>query len=311
VKKILQFIFSVKNENNCKVIRFLGIKIKTQNKNAIIKTLLIKTIEIVARQMPHPYLTRFEVHLADHCNLDCFGCDHYSPLAEKKFADINLFKADFERLSFLTNGQVDTISLLGGEPLLHPELNDFLIVSRKYFPNTKIQLVTNGLLLTSQTEDFWLTCKKYDITIVATKYPINIDYKKIKAIAKEKDVKFEYTEGGDKTKKTSHCRPLDLTGSQNPVHNFLSCWWANYCIYLENGKIYTCALAPNTKHFSKFFDLDVLLSDNDGISIHQAENIEEILNFLAKPIPFCKYCKVQQISYRKWTRSKREISEWT
>ena len=28
-----------------------------------------------------------EVHLAEHCNLNCKGCSHFSPLAEKEFIE--------------------------------------------------------------------------------------------------------------------------------------------------------------------------------------------------------------------------------
>ena len=30
----------------------------------------------------------FEVHLVDHCNLNCKGCSHFSPVSEKKFVDV-------------------------------------------------------------------------------------------------------------------------------------------------------------------------------------------------------------------------------
>jgi hypothetical protein len=29
----------------------------------------------------------FETHMVDHCNLDCWGCSHFSPLADEWFAD--------------------------------------------------------------------------------------------------------------------------------------------------------------------------------------------------------------------------------
>ncbi len=310
MKKFLRQLFSVKNCDDRKIIRFFGLKIQIKNKKFVVNTVMNQTKELIAKQMPQPYLSRFEVHLVDHCNLNCYGCDHFSPLAEKNFANIEVFKADFERMAFLTKGQVDRILLLGGEPLLHPGLNEFLSAARKFFPNSKIELVTNGLLLTTQKEEFWQVCKDCDITVVATKYPVSFDYNKAQALATNKKVKFEYYLGTGKTLKNSYRRPLDLTGSQNPAVSFLSCWSANRCTYLENGRIYLCAVSASIKHFNKFFDKNVRLSLNDSISIYDADNIQQILDFLRKPAPFCRYCNTKEISYKKWSRSQKDISEW-
>ena len=35
----------------------------------------------LSNKIPHK-LIRFTIHLADHCNLNCVGCNHFSPLAE-------------------------------------------------------------------------------------------------------------------------------------------------------------------------------------------------------------------------------------
>jgi len=81
-------------------------------------------------------------------------------------------------MSILLNGNVKRIGVMGGEPLLHPELKQILISARVYFPDTLIQLVTNGLLLLRQDEEFWQICRENNITLVNTRYPINLDYEK-------------------------------------------------------------------------------------------------------------------------------------
>ena len=35
---------------------------------------------------------RFIVDIVDHCNLNCKGCGHFSPLASKSFLDIETFE---------------------------------------------------------------------------------------------------------------------------------------------------------------------------------------------------------------------------
>ena len=34
---------------------------------------------------------RFDIHLVDHCNLNCKGCLHFSPLSEEKYLEIQSF----------------------------------------------------------------------------------------------------------------------------------------------------------------------------------------------------------------------------
>ncbi|MDR0723938.1 MAG: 4Fe-4S cluster-binding domain-containing protein, partial [Endomicrobium sp.] len=76
---------------------------------------------------------RFEIHVTDHCNLNCKSCSHFSPLAQERYLDLNQFQNDCKRLALLTNGKLEDIIFLGGEPLLHPNLGDIFKIARKYF----------------------------------------------------------------------------------------------------------------------------------------------------------------------------------
>jgi len=94
-------------------------------------------------------LLRFEVHVTDHCNLNCAGCFHFSNISPVSFLDIKQFQNDCEQLSKLTGGKCDRIHLMGGEPLLNPSLNENQKVIRNFNSyhrvNTCIQL-RNGKL---------------------------------------------------------------------------------------------------------------------------------------------------------------------
>jgi hypothetical protein len=53
------------------------------------------------------------------------------------------------------------------------------------------------------------------------------------------------------------------------------------------------------------------ITENDYIDIYKARNIDEVLDFFAKPAPFCRYCDFSKISFgRKWSVSERKLSEW-
>ena len=42
-----------------------------------------------------------EISLAEHCNLNCYGCDHFAPLAKPEFADLEESRRDLTRLAEL------------------------------------------------------------------------------------------------------------------------------------------------------------------------------------------------------------------
>lgn len=264
------------------------------------------------RITPMRHLYSLSVDVVEHCNLNCKYCDHFSPLADEKYTDIKVFTKDFEQLAKLTNGEIDWIDLMGGEPLLHPEINKFLEVSRKYFPKSNINIFTNAKLLLKQDDKFWLDCKKYNIGITYTKYPITLDYDLISEKIQKFKITSEIYGDTDRIPKTLHYLPLELDGKQDMNKNFMNCFQANKCIFLSNGKIYTCCVAGNIKHFNKYFNKNIPISDNDYINIYKVKSIKEILEFLCKPIPLCKYCNVEGRTYEhKWKRSKKEITEWT
>lgn len=66
---------------------------------------------------------------------------------------------------------IKTIRLLGGEPLLHPDLSSFVKSARRSFPSTKIDITTNGTLLKKPDQTFWDTCRETNTAIALTAYP--------------------------------------------------------------------------------------------------------------------------------------------
>jgi wyosine [tRNA(Phe)-imidazoG37] synthetase (radical SAM superfamily) len=186
-------------------------------------------------------LLRFEVHLADHCNLNCKGCDNFSPIAPKCFLDKETFEKDCARLAVLTSGKLEDIALIGGEPLLHPEITEIIKIARKYFSETKIEIVTNGLLLPKMPPDFWNCCKEQRIKITITKYPVKIDLAAIKETAKSASVHLEILYENDG--RSFYFKPLNINGNCSVKNSFRSCWYANRCIILRNGKLICAAAA--------------------------------------------------------------------
>lgn len=260
--------------------------------------------------VPHPTL-RFEVHIVDHCDLNCQMCAHFSPLSAPQFTDLGSFSQDLQRLRELFGDEVAYIMLLGGEPLLHPNLPDFLYAARAAFPCSDLILYTNGLKLPRMSHEFWASCEMNQISVTLTRYPIPIDYTQIELLLEQHQMEYRYCNTPGREKCSSHF-PLDLNGTQDPRLNFLNCNMANRCIFLRDGKLYTCPVIPNIQHFNSYFHTDLKVSSLDAIDIYQATDAREIMRFLASPPPFCRYCDVSKRTIlHKWAPSKGSILEWT
>jgi hypothetical protein len=198
--------------------------------------------------------------------------------------------------------------LLGGEPLLHPDINILLDISRQYFNKGLITIVTNGILLLKQPVDFWESCNRNNIEIWITKYPIKLDIVAIKNTGKKHGVLVRYF---DEEIKSMWKIPLDVNGTQDVKWNFKNCVEANWCISLEDGRLSTCSRISYIRHFNKYFNMEFPVSGEDYIDIYKAKNMDEIFAFLCKPAPFCRFCNIKgKVPDLKWGISKKDITEW-
>lgn len=280
----------------------------------------LKTIEGKIQQskesllhlVPRPCLEYMILNILDHCNLRCRGCDHFACIADEYTVPYETLHRDLDRLAEIFHGEfIERIAVMGGEPLLHPELLDILKDVRAHFPYTTIRLTTNGLLLLRQKDDFWRVCRENDVTIVNTKYPLNLDFEGMKSKAEEEHVKFEYfEETGDHIVKKSFKKYINLKGDSDPVMNFVNCTVSNYGNFLMEGKLYSCPFsAQSYRIFNKKFGQKLRMTQGDYLDIYKVMDKQEIFDFAAKPKYYCRYCTGLSSTF-DWTRSEGSIYEW-
>lgn len=225
-------------------------------------------------------MLNFEVHITDHCNLNCAGCIHFSPLSEESFLSLEEFDRDFEQMHRLCKDKVSQIVLLGGEPLLHPQITDFLYTARKHFNKCDLILLTNGTLLGRMDESFWHACVENHISLKCTKYPIKLDYEFLEKKAESYGIEITYQNDVGEGEKMMFKFPFDLTGTQPIQWNYEHCTRSNFCITLKHGRLFTCPLAAHAHIAKDFFGLNMELSKDDSIDIYKASDFNEITKFL-------------------------------
>ena len=94
------------------------------------------------------YLEYLETHIINKCNLNCKGCSHFSNIVDEEDASVNImvFERDFARLAELFD-HIFTIRLMGGEPFLNTNIGEYIKIVRKFFPETDLRILSNGLLV--------------------------------------------------------------------------------------------------------------------------------------------------------------------
>lgn len=255
---------------------------------------------------------KFQVHLTEHCNLNCRGCYHFSPLAQEEYLSLESYQADLQRLAVLFNGEMEEILLLGGEPLLHPDIAAMIRTARRYFAVGKIKILSNGLCLFNMPDEFWLACRETGTELWLTKYPISIDYDKIEMTAAKWELRIFWF--NTEPVRTLGHQPLDLSGSQDYLENFENCYRANECIMLDHGKLYSCIIPATIRHFNRYFDQNLEVCESDYINIYEVASGRELLEKLVMPTPFCRYCNREDIAIFgeiPWEVSKYKIEEWS
>lgn len=272
-----------------------------------------------------------EVNLADHCNLNCQCCDHFSPIATKTFIDFDQYSKDIKHLASLTNGKIGLMKLQGGEPLLNPDVIEFMRITRECFPDSPICLFTDGLLLpkwgkNTGDKNIWKAVAKYEIEVRMTQYPISFNLEQIISQATEHGIPVTFdppqfkkgarlwifSEIGSlsyKGIKHSVKHPFDLSGKQEKFR-FISCYQFNESIVLRDGKIYTCPMIPYAHYFNAYFNQDLKLTENCYIDIYKVSNFQEISEFCTHRTSFCDYCAVHKRFSRPWKQSEHSIEEW-
>ena len=246
-----------------------------------------------------------EYHLVDSCNLKCAGCSHYSSLLNKlTYKSVDQINNDLTLLKNKIGDNLGWLRLLGGEPLLHPNINDCLLIIYNIFPNTRLIIVTNGLLVNKMSQTFYDICKKYNIEIKITDYNI-LDLKNTILNLKNYGIKTSIY-------KSNSIWKYQCIKKNNEITDYFSkCTYKNMCNNYNNGKIYLCPRIAYINIFNNFFNENIQLDESDYIDINEINSYEELQDKLKKLTPhFCyHHCNPTPIN-GKWKKTNKNINEF-
>lgn len=246
-----------------------------------------------------PYLFQVEYHVVDHCNLNCKACTHFSNISPETYRDIADFEKDIACLS--SKVRIHEFRLMGGEPLLHPDIIKFLEIARKYLVHSKITLVSNCILLKKMPPEFWKAMRENNIILGPTFYPpMKKEFENIIRLLHENKVEIRYIHMAD----TFWAR-LNRKGTSNAAEAYKSCS-DKICHHLRDGRLHLCPTACYVDYFNARFNADI--PRDTGIDIEKASG-DEIVKYVSTPKEACKYC-TSKIKVLDWEQSKCIESEW-
>lgn len=231
--------------------------------------------------MNNDIIKNVKYDIVHHCNLNCKNCGHFSPFKKQMEISIDIMEHDFNIIN--KKIQPNVLRLLGGEPLLHSNINKVAIISRQIMgEKCDIIITTNGIKIPDMSTTFFLILKGLNIKIEISKYPTTkIDYDKIESILKKNGITYNIT-----SIQKFFSDGIDVNGKQNPTTSFNLC--RPYCmnVVYSNGFIYLCPFVKEVNTVNSILNCDI---EQEGISIDKS--IDEIIEYTNKPCKTCKYCK--------------------
>ena len=258
-----------------------------------------------------------ETMITQVCNLSCHGCTNYSDLPHKGYVTWEAGRKQL--LPWLEKISIDDFGIMGGEPLINPEVSKWLLGVRNLLPDSQIRFTTNGELLHKHFEILNLS---HDIGNVVFKITVHRNSPELEEIIEKifKTYNWEPVQefGIDRFKTTNNLR-LQI----NRPNKFIKTYKNTYadmephdsdpseafkicvqqkCPLLYNGKIYKCSTSgllestlakfdwPNKNEWEPYLSTGIAPTDSDA----------DILNFVnnfGKPEQLCKQCPSESGAY--------------
>lgn len=232
-----------------------------------------------------PVNNGFEItyQLLHHCTNRCMNCSLCAPYLPISFVPLEEIRQDIDQLAVFFNKPC--VSIMGGEPLLHPDIIKILSYVQDKFLYTGI--VTNIMPLTKDLgEQFVTVCKQYNIHISVSDYDFNQD--KIKLLDSLL-TKYDYHNCQITSWRTTWSRrAYSVKPVKHSIWNNKSSCLAGMCPTVYRGRLYSC-------DGSSFLNLNELIPNlvkddpQDYINIYK-QKFNDFIKLMQHPLSFCDHC---------------------
>ena len=223
--------------------------------------------------------------------------------------DLKEYVSDLKQIKLKFWG-VERIYLLGGEPLIYPQIVDAIELTRKEVPDAEIHITTNGLLIPSMSDEFYETVRKTNSHIELSMYPETYRHKEeiARKIAEQKLEDTTILWG-----RIEFTKNLRQVKSSYPEKAFENCFARkNACFLLRNGKLAVCPKMLLIDIFDKEYGIKRECSKEYIDLYAESGSGWDILNKLGKVTEMCAYCEKESVPF-EWAvcgRTEAAPEDW-
>jgi organic radical activating enzyme len=251
-----------------------------------------------------------ETMITQACNLSCQGCTNYSDIKHSGYVTWKQGQAWLE--PWTDRFEIQDFGIMGGEPLINPEVEKWLIGVRDLLPDAQIRFTTNGLLM-HRWPDLLSLC--HDMGNVVFKITVHVKNQIIDNAIEKIFSQFDWEpviEHGISRWSTSNGLRFQINQPeyflktyQNTYHDMMphhsdpeeafGVCIQKTCPLLYQGKIYKCSTAgllldtlarfgkPNWTHWQPYID--------PGISPDSSQDeLQAFVDNFGLPNPRCGQC---------------------
>jgi organic radical activating enzyme len=265
-----------------------------------------------------PYL---EWMITTSCDLACPGCDRFIDYGHNWTESFDNIKKNMQFWS--KHLDPDNLTIIGGEPLIHPKIADICKVARQHFDHAQIEIFTNGLLfpkrpklvnkllrlgkcklsVTYHTKNEYVR-SKIDENIQRFVFQ-NLHWRQINSNTwRYKDLIFETTdppyEGWQEYRQEVNGE-LKPYRDNDPAASYAACGVNQFPI-IYNNRLYKCPpISMVRTHLKKFKKLDdpdwAVYLQYSGLDQDFTESdLEEFVDNIQKPHEICGMCPANPIN---------------
>lgn len=257
-----------------------------------------------------PKIEFLEVMVIRTCNLSCQGCTTFSDLTYSGYTTWEQARAELEPWTHRLD--IEAIGIMGGEPLINPDIKNWLTGIRELLPNAQIRFITNGLLLNRHWDVVELL-QELGNTVLKISYHINnaevdsviqrifqtwpwtpVNEFGIDRWGRERECKFQVARPTQFLKTFKNDYANMAPHDSDPVEAFQRCVQKR-CPLLYRGQLFKCGTValmpevlerhgnPNIEQWEPYLGhgLDITCSDRE---------LRAFANNFGRPHPICQQC---------------------
>jgi hypothetical protein len=273
--------------------------------------------------------SKIEFYITNVCNLNCEGCNRFNNYNFAGWQRWSDYESTYEKWADYLN--IEHMVLLGGEPLLNPDIIDWIRGLNRVF-GTNVQILSNGTRINQvkglykalQVNGNWMgiswhnpdTIDEFDQSVrqflqgdvvkVDRDHPENnfgaqMMWMDSNGVKIPTWIQYDFYDSAIKTTPTGQ---LTLHNS-DPLKAHGACGFVKHKNYhFIRGKLYKCGPAALFPEFDQQHNLDLSDEDRALLSSYQPLSVDEYetrgADFLANidnPLPQCKFCP-ESIEYK-------------